>query len=374
MTAPVPVLLLAAVDQVARQSAAVGLLLDLPAAVVVTHDLVVGPEGSGAVRRVITDQSGVLGEETTALEHACPTCAVREDVLPTVQMLLDLGRWRTVAVSLPLTAAPEPVALQIQQGVHDGRLEGAVLASVVSLVDLETLEDDLLGDDLLDERNLAFGAYDRRSVGEALAAQLEFADDVVTVDRGSATARALLAHLVAPTSRMHIGWDAVPAGDLVAGRHDTATARRRVDPLQVRPSGARDEDTVWTVELRADQPLHPGRLLSRVEALGSGRVRSRGHFWLASRPEVACVWDGSGGQLAIGQVGPWRDCQPGTRIVVTGQDPADRRRITDAFPEVVTSPDDLPVFQARHRLGDGFDPWLGPVEDHAPAGRSAGGA
>ncbi|WP_375425799.1 CobW family GTP-binding protein [uncultured Friedmanniella sp.] len=356
-----PVLLLAAVDDVARRSAALGLLLDLPSVVVVTHDLVVGHDGGGAVRRTITDRSGVLAEETTPLDHACLACAVREDLLPTLQMLLNLDRWSTVAVSLPLTAAPEPVAYEIGRAIGDGSLQGAVLASVVSLVDLATFEADLLGDELLDERGLAFGDYDRRSVGEAVAAQVEFADDVVTVDRASAAAETLLAHLVAPTSRLHVGWDSVAADHLVGVRHDTETARRRMDPLQVQPSSCRDEHGIWTVELSAHQPLDPGRLLRHVEALGSGRVRARGHFWLASRPDVACVWDGSGGQLAIGHLGPWRQRRPGSRIVVTGSDPDDRRRIVDTFSRVLTTAADLSTAWASQLVDDGFTPWLGPL-------------
>lgn len=365
MTTPVPVLVLAAVDPVARQSAALGLLLDLPDTVVVTHDLTEWSDGSGAVRRVITDRSGVLADETVPLDHACVACTVREDVLPTVQMLLGLARWRTIVLALPLTAAPEPVAFEIQAALREGRLDSAVLASVVALVDLDALEQDLLGDDLLDERGMALGPDDRRSVGEAVTAQVEFADDVVALDQGSPAARALLAHLVAPTSRLHDGWAFVPADALVAARHDTAVARRRVDPLQVRRNGARDEHGVWSVELRADQPLHPDRLLEHVEALGGGRIRTRGYFWLASRPEVACVWDGSGGQLSIGQVGSWRHRRPGTRIVVTGQDASDRRRIVETFPRVVTTLEDLPTSQARHLVDDGFDPWLGPIADQA---------
>ena len=321
----------------ARQPAALGLLLDLPDTVVVTHDLVSTAAGD-AVRRVITDRSGVLADEATPLDHACLSCTVREDVLPTLQLLLTLGRWSTITLSLPLTASPEPVSHQIQLAIGEDHLDGTRLASVVSLVDLTTLGEDLLGNDLLSERDLALDGADRRSVGEALAAQIEFADDVVTVDTGAASARTLLTHLVAPTSRLHLGWDEVVADDLAAFRHDPETARRRVGPLQVRPSGAGDGHGVWTVESCANQPLHPDRLLKHVEAPGSGRVRTRGHFWLAARREIACVWDGSGGQLSIGHVGPWGNRPAGTRIVVTGENPAGRRRIVDTFPRVVSTP------------------------------------
>lgn len=363
MTATVPVLLLAAMDPVARQSAALGLLLDLPDMVVVSYDHVGGLGGS-AMRRLITDRSGVLAEEATTLHEDCLCCAVREDALETTRMLLGFDRWQTITISLPLTAAPEPVAFAIGQAIEDRQLDGAALASVISLVDLPTLEHDLLGDDLLVERGMAFGEQDRRSVGEAVAAQVEFADDIVTLDHGAPTVQTLLGHLLAPSSRLHVGWHRFPAGDLLTKHHHSATARDRLDPLQVRPNRGPDEHGVWSVQLSADQPLHPDRLLHHIEALGTGRIRSRGYFWLASRPDIACLWDGSGGQLAIGDGGPWQHRQPGTQIRITGTDVTDRHRITDTFPHTLTTPADLTTFHTRHLGDDGFAPWLGPIKEH----------
>ncbi|NED95650.1 cobalamin biosynthesis protein CobW [Phytoactinopolyspora alkaliphila] len=40
----------------------------------------------------------------------------------------------------------------------------------------------------------------------------------------------------------------------------------------------------------------PGRLMRSIEQLGTGRVRARGRFWLPTRPQTLCLWDGAGGQ------------------------------------------------------------------------------
>lgn len=364
MSGPVSVVVVAAVEAVARQCASVRLLLDLPDAVVVSYDP--RPRLADTVRRTVTDRSGVVEEEVTPLgDGCCLSCTVREDVLATVTMLVDTRRWQTVVVALPLTAAPEPVAFQINLAIADQQLTGAVLTSVVAVVDLDTLEDDLLGDDLLDERGLALGGLDRRSVGEAVASQIEFADVVVTVAPGPAAAEALLSHIVAPTSQLHVGWHQVHAPDLVHRRHDSDIARNRVDPLKARPNGACDTDDVWTVELTTSQPLHPARLLHQIEDLGGGRIRARGYFWLPSRPGTACVWDGSGGQLSIGHVGPWRHRRPGTRLVVTGIDHDERRRIERSFASVVATADELTTHHRWVGAEDGFEPWLGGLQ-HQP--------
>lgn len=115
--------------------------------------------------------------------------------------------------------------------------------------------------------------------------------------------------------------------------------------------------------MRCSTPLHPGRLMERLEALGSGRIRSRGHFWLASRPELVCAWDGCGGQVSIGPLGEWEELHPrGTRLVVTGVDPLDRARVRTAFAEII----DATATDTDRPAHDGFDPWLGPISSLAP--------
>lgn len=352
------VVMMASIDAVARQSASVGLLMDLPGAVVVSHDLV----GRSEVRRVITDLTGVLSDETRSLEHACVSCTVREDIVPTVAMLVASGRWSTIVLALPLTAAPEPVAYELSYAITHGELNDVRLTSAVTVVDLETFEGDLLGDDLLAERHLQLGVMDRRSVGEAVSAQIEFADVVVALAPGSDSATALLRHVVSPSSQLHVGWTDVRAADLVERSHDTAWARQRVDPLRAQPNGQCESHGVWTLDLRSPRPLHPTRLLARIEDLGTGRIRSRGHFWLPSRPHTACVWDGSGGQLSIGDLGPWGDLSPETRLVVTGNDPAERDRIAATFAQVVMTDDEARSAAAWIGTEDGFAPWLGETD------------
>ena len=100
----------------------------------------------------------------------------------------------------------------------------------------------------------------------------------------------------------------------------------------------------------------------RIEDLGTGRIRSRGHFWLPSRPRTACVWDGSGGQLSIGDLGSWGDVVPETRLVVTGNDPEERDRIAATFAEVVMTDDEARTASAWVGTEDGFGPWLGETD------------
>ncbi len=363
----VPVVTVASVDVVLRASAVAGLLCDVPGAYVVQHD--VGPVGPGArpdedadggtrLRRTVHARSGVVEQTDVDLGHGCLSCALREDVLPTLRRLAeDLPP--LLVLALPVAAEPLPVVRALQH--EGGRLRAG---GVVTVVDADSLVDDLLGADTLAERGRDLFAGDERALGEALAHQVELSDVVATSRPPGPAASRLLAHLATPRFPIEVR----DVHDLAPGRlaallrpgHDP-----RGDVQAVRPAPVRDGDGVWTLDLRAGRPLHPGRVLDRVEDLGRGRIRARGHMWLPSRPGTACAWDGAGGQLSIGSVGPWRR-RAGTRIVVTGTDPADRSRLTRAFRGLELTDDE--AARGTHwwrRHGDDLDPWLGDAAECA---------
>ena len=66
-----------------------------------------------------------------------------------------------------------PACFALSQQMERGHpLDDLRLASAIFLADVAQVESDLLNDDLLDDRGLALGIADRRSVGQALAASL----------------------------------------------------------------------------------------------------------------------------------------------------------------------------------------------------------
>ena len=153
---------------------------------------------------MITDRTGRLVDEMMPLEHACLHRTVRENIVPTLQMVLARGNWQTLVPALPLAATPADVAYAISTAIATGILSDARLAGVVSLVAEDTVVTDLLDDDLPAERGLALGTMDRWAAGEALAYQVEYADVVVTMTEGDAQSRPLLQHMVAPTTQLHL--------------------------------------------------------------------------------------------------------------------------------------------------------------------------
>lgn len=351
MSRRLPLVLLATIDPVMRDSMVFGLLTDSPSTVLVRHDIVDAGD-DGYIRRVVMDGTGVIEDVRVPLEHACLSCAVREDALPVLRSLAGGGRWDSLALALPVSAESLPVSRALGMATRRGaELAGLRLASVIGAVDLERFVADVLGDDLLAERDLALTEDDRRSVGEALAAQVGHVDVLVTSgDCGRHPVASDLVDHLRPHDGVRVdGLHDLDIAALLARTHDVDAGQRRLDPVHARAAAGHTGNGVWTLELTSERAFHPERLVEHVSRLGLPDVRGRGVFWVANRPDSACGWDGAGGQLSIGELGAWGRRTPFTRLVLTGVGPH-REDLRAAFDEILLT---------EAEVADGLLQWLG---------------
>lgn len=344
-----PVAVLSGIDPVLRESLLASLLLDAEGIVALRYE--VDPRAS-ALRRLIVAADGVIEDELVHLDHPCASCAMREDAVPTLARLATTAGVTAVLLAPPLSAEPSIVAGTLRP--HQERWH---LSAAVTAVDFASARADLLGDDTLAERGLQWAAGDARGVGEALAAQVEYADVLVVEGKADGPGGELLEHLRAPEQRLVHGTFALTARELLAGTLDHMLGLRRRDVRYVEPYGGPIAHGTWTLDLCSERPFHPDRLLENIEQLGAGRLRGRGRFWVPDRPDSICQWDGAGGQVSIGAV--WRAGRelPTTRLVVTGIEPADRARVRDAFGHSLLTAEEWEA---------GLGPWLGTEDRLAP--------
>lgn len=354
----VPVILVTGIAEDAVAAAAIGLQWDLPAAVALRHE--VDPERE-VLTRTVCDAGGLIERTEIGVEHACVTCAVREDVVPTLERLAATRRWGAIIAQLPMTAEATQVCRMVGCAPHEYR-HFRIAATIVALRG-ETVRADLLGDDLLVERGLPVRDDDDRGVAEVASAMVEYADLVVTSGAVDGRDLELLATIARPDVEIRDSVADVEPAHLLAGihRHEHSEAWVQVvrrDPLPQPPGGA-----TWVLDFRSDRPFHPGRLHERVEALGRGAYRSRGCFWLPSRPTQVCQWDGAGGMVSIGPADRWDEAGPLTRIVIVGVD--DRRdQLAEAFGSCLLTDAELAERGRYWEVhSDGLEPWLGPVRD-----------
>lgn len=350
------VIVLTGVDPDAMAATMVGLQFDLPGAVAVQHSIDVD---RSVLTRLVSDMTGIVEHVQIDLEHACVSCAIREDIVPTLERLARADRWQTIISQLPLGAEAQQVCTVIGRETRLAR--HLRISAVVTSVDGETAVEDLLGDDLLVERGTHSSADDRRGVGEVAAALVEYADLVVASGTTPTAAVELLQALARPQVPVVAGIEHLDAATFATRLHHHERSAGWTSPLrsgELPPPAWRH---VWRLELTSPQPFHPGRLLDDIEQLGGGRHRSRGCFWLPTRPDRVAAWDGAGGQLSIGSGESWGRRMPETRLLFTGTGvpPA---RLTEAFGSMLLSPDEAATGGSWRHAEDGFEPWLGPIK------------
>lgn len=358
--ARVPVVVVTGIDDAAISAAMISLQFGAPDAVAVRHRI----DAERAVLvRTVSDLGGVVEHEEMPLDHVCVPCAIREDIVPALQRLAAQGRWRSIIAGLPVSAEATQVCRSL--GWNPSNAPQPSVAGVVAALDGARIADDLLGDDLLDERGLALSPEDRRGVAEVACSLVEYADAVALTAAAADAEWSLLRTLVRPGAAVLADTSLLDAEALIGVVRSQADVERWVAPSRAGDLAPVAAGGAWRLDLRSDRPLHPLRFRDELAVIGAGPRRSRGCFWLPSRPDHLCVWDGAGGQVSIGIAPRGRaDQRMQSRIVVIGldDDPAERAAISAAFERSLVTEAELAAKGWRWAEGwDGFEPWLGPI-------------
>ena len=101
----------------------------------------------------------------------------------------------------------------------------------------------------------------------------------------------------------------VPWGEILnTGRFDFARAQQAPGWMRVlrgEESSEVDEYGFSSFVYRARRPFHPARFLEVIESEWPGVVRSKGFFWLATRPRWIGAWSQAGGTCEYLAGGVW---------------------------------------------------------------------
>lgn len=355
-TTQVPVVLISGVADEPMNAVAIAMQWDLPRAVAVRH--VIDP-GREVLWRIVSDANGVVERTEIDVEHACVSCAIREDVVPTLERLGGDGRWETIIAQLPVTAEANQVCRVI--GWAPRSVPHIRIAASVVALSTEHLLDDLLGDDLVNERDLAVRPDDHRGVAEVACAMVEYADVVAVDDELEVAESDVLTALARPGVPVVESFSRLDTAHLASGVHQHRTTERWVAGVRRFNLPTHDLSEAWVLDLESGRPFHPDRLNAAISILGGGPRRSRGCFWLPTRPDQLCLWDGAGGQLSVGTTETWDRRDPLTRITVVGLDDG-RSELERTFRECLLTDEEMaergPYWEASD---DGFEPWLGPI-------------
>ncbi|MCS4511719.1 zinc metallochaperone GTPase ZigA [Xylophilus ampelinus] len=256
-------------------------------------------------------------ERLVEMSNGCICCTLREDLLLEVGRLAAEGRFDQLVIESTGISEPLPVAETFTFLGEDGRSLGEVarLDTMVTVVDACNFLRDYGSRDSLQARGQSMGEEDGRTVVDLLVEQIEFCDVLVLnkVDLVTPAERDRLIdilHALNPQARIEpaaFGRVAL-VGVLDTGLFDFEEAARAPGWLRELRGQHLPETTAYGIAsfvYRARRPFHPQRFFALVESEWPGVVRSKGFFWLASRPGFAGNWSQAGGVCRHGPAGYW---------------------------------------------------------------------
>jgi G3E family GTPase len=261
-------------------------------------------------------------ERLVEMSNGCICCTLREDLLVEVSRLAAEGRFDALVIESTGISEPLPVAETFTFEDEDGVGLGDVarLDTMVTVVDAARFVDDLGSLDDLAARGETLGEDDLRTVADLLVDQVEFAD-LIVLSKCDLVDEARLErteHAVRQLNRgariLRAEHGRVPIGELLGtGRFDFDAAAEHpgwLRALRGDEEPETEEYGIGSFVYRARRPFHPERLWAAVHEPWAGVLRSKGFFWLASRPAIVGEWSTAGPILNLGAVGTWWATQP----------------------------------------------------------------
>lgn len=240
--------------------------------------------------------NGLCETATPGIIH----CKSREHLGMELRKLGRARSWDHLIIESTGGSEPLPVAecLVIDDGRGTPVSRYVQIDTLITVVDAERFLADYASSDTLKSRGLAASDGDARTVVEALVAQVELADVIVInkVDRAGEAQlgeiAAMLAELAPRAAVLRAEQGKVPVSEtLNTGRFNFDAARELLgtsgwfDRVEAPAQGA-----FTSFGYRRFRPFHPARFEELIHGDWSDVVRSKGTFWVASRPDAAGEW------------------------------------------------------------------------------------
>ena len=256
-------------------------------------------------------------EKLIEMSNGCICCTLREDLLEEVNKLAKEGRFDYLVIESTGISEPLPVAETFTFADEEGvsLSDVAELDTMVTVVDAVNFLKDYQEAKYLKDKGESLGEDDERSVADLLVDQVEFADlilisktDLVTfedLERLKAILKTLNTDAkILPIVHGNVEIDKV----LNTGLFDFERARQApgwLKEMRGEHIPETEEYGIGSFCYEARRPFHPDKFhefLHNTKQYGK-LIRSKGFFWLATRPEYAGQWSQAGGIARYGFAG-----------------------------------------------------------------------
>ena len=304
-------------------------------------------------------------EKMVEMSNGCICCTLREDLMQEVATLAKEGRFDSILIESTGVSEPMPVAETFTFTDDSGRSlnDLAQLDTMVTVVDALNFPNDFDNADYLSSRGQSLGDSDSRTVTDLLIDQIEFCD-VIVLNKSDLVPPDHLASLKASLALINPRAEIIPASHgniplpsiLGTGRfnfEDAAAAPGWLAVMRGDELPETEEYGISSFAFRSPTPFHPQRFWDFLHSDWPGLLRSKGWFYLASRPSLGGLWSQAGGSGVHQCAGYWSE-SPRQELVFIGQH-MDKNLMLAALTNALLSPDELA--QPPSSLPDPFPEW-----------------
>ena len=253
-------------------------------------------------------------EKLVEMSNGCICCTLREDLLLEVNNLAKEGKFDYLVIESTGISEPLPVAETFTFADEEGisLSDVATLDTMVTVVDAVNFMNDYSTAKYLQDSGESMGENDERSVADLLADQVEFAD-VILISKTDLVEKSEVERLTAILETLNTHARVIPiAHGAVAIDEVLSTGLFNFEKAQQAPGWLKEmrgehvpeteEYGIGTFNYVARRPFHPEKFFNFLHGTQKyGKlIRSKGYFWLASRPEFAGQWSQAGGIARYG--------------------------------------------------------------------------
>ncbi len=264
-------------------------------------------------------------EKLVEMSNGCICCTLREDLMVEVERLAKEDRFDYLLIESTGISEPVPVAqtfsfVDEENGIDLSRF--SYIDTMVTVVDAFNFFKDFGSPETLMDRDMTDIEGDYRTIVNLLTDQIEFAN-VIIINKVDLVPKETLGVLKASIKKFN------PSAKIIESTYG------KIAPKEILNTGLFDfeeaeQSAGWIEELkkeehtpeteeygissfvyRSKEPFDPERFWQYVQQkFPNTIIRSKGLFWLASRPNQALVWGQAGGSLRADSAGVWWSSMP----------------------------------------------------------------
>ena len=256
-------------------------------------------------------------EKLVEMSNGCICCTLREDLLIEVGKLAKEGRFDYLVIESTGISEPLPVAETFTFADENGNSLGdvATLDTMVTVVDAVNFLNDYEQANDLQQTGESLGEDDDRSVADLLVDQVEFAD-VILISKTDLITSVQLNKLTAILNTLNTQAKIIPISNgnininevLNTGLFNFERAKQApgwLKEMRGEHIPETEEYGISSFNYTARRPFDPEKFynfLHSTEQFGK-LIRSKGYFWLATRPLFCGQWSQAGGIAHYGFAG-----------------------------------------------------------------------